>query len=669
MSPVERFLQALRTRGIEPKACKDGWTCRCPSHDDQRPSLSIDHGSDGRALVICHAGCAIEDVVAALGLRVRDLMPEGRQAPRAGTRDRARLNGTDGAGGSRPGKGPRRYFPTAGDAVAALEHNFGARTGLWTYHDRAGDPVMQVVRFDRVQQSGTKPVKEFRPVTRSSDGWFIGSADYGRPLYRLPELMAADQRTVVFVCEGEKAADAARGIGLLATTSPHGAKSAAKADWSVLADREVVVLPDHDRAGHQYAKEVVGLLTVAGAKAVRIVRLADLWPGIPEGGDMADFVNHRGSDAESMASELQSAARNKDPEGSGPVHVDGAPVLIRMSDVTPEEVSWLWPERFALGKPSLIAGDPGLGKSFLTIDIAARVSRGAAWPDTPEAPQSPGGVVLLSAEDGISDTIHPRLAAAGAVMDRITVMQAVRVVSNGKADERAFDLSTDLPALETAILQVPDCKLVVIDPLTAYLGKVDSHRNAELRGLLAPLGNLAARHRVAVIAVTHLNKSTGGPAIYRTIGSVAFSAVSRSAWGVTKDARDPDRRLVLPIKNNLAAMRGGLAFRIDDGASNRGPALAWEPEPVMMSADDAMGPGGPTRRSRTERDDAEEWLAEILDEGPLSFKEIAVSAKEAGISIATLRRAKAGLCVRSRKTGGGGWIWKSSKHEEGKGAQ
>lgn len=620
-------------------------------------------------MMICHAGCKIEDVVAAIGLCMRDLMPDG-PAPRASRRARVDLNGANGAGGNRGARGPRKYFPTAADAVAALERGSRRRTGLWTYHDRAGEPVMQVVRFDTAGESGTKPVKEFRPVARSSEGWFIGSADSGRPLYRLPELLAADACSLVFVCEGEKAADAAREVGLLATTSPHGARSAAKADWSVLADREVVVLPDHDRAGHEYAAEVARLLKTAGAKTIRVVHLADLWREIPEGGDMADFVDNRGNDAQSIGRELQSAVQGARAEKPALVPVDGGPVLIRMSDVTPEEVSWLWPGRFALGKPSLIAGDPGLGKSFLTIDIAARVSRGAGWPDTPEAPQCPGGVVLLSAEDGISDTIYPRLATAGAVMDRIAVMQAVRKVEDGKAAEKPFDLSTDLSALEAAILQVPDCKLVVIDPLTAYLGRVDSHKNAELRGLLAPLGNLATRHRVAVIAVTHLNKSTGGPAIYRTIGSVAFSAVARSAWGVTKDVRDPDRRLMLPIKNNLAAMRGGLAFRVEAGGVDGGAALAWEADAVLMSADDAMGAEGLSRPSRTERDDAAEWLLDYLADGPKPYEEIERAVKDAGMAMGTVRRAKAALHIKSTKAGpSGGWEWELPKHGQGQGAQ
>jgi hypothetical protein len=198
-------------------------------------------------------------------------------------------------------------------------------------------------------------------------------------------------------------------------------------------------------------------------------------------------------------------------------------------------------------------------------------------------------VVLLSAEDGVADTIRPRLDAAGADVTRIVALEAIRAVSGtGRESARTFDLSRDLPALESAIRSVEGCRLVVIDPVTAYLGGVDSHKNAEIRGLLAPLGAIAERHRVAVVAVTHLNKSGGGPAIYRAMGSLAFAAAARAAWAVSKDKDDPRRRLLLPIKNNIAPDTGGLAYRIEPLGVGGCPVVAWEPDAVNVSADDAL---------------------------------------------------------------------------------
>jgi putative DNA primase/helicase len=347
------------------------------------------------------------------------------------------------------------------------------------------------------------------------------------------------------------------------------------------------------------------------------------------------------------------------PDPTPATALNGAPVVVRLADVKPEPVAWLWPGRIAVGKLTLIAGDPGLGKSFLTLDLAARVSTGAGWPDRIGERIEPGGVVLLSAEDGIADTIRPRLDAAGADVSRIVALEAVRVIGEGgRESARTFDLARDLPALEAAIREVERCRLVVIDPVTAYLGDTDSHKNAEVRGLLAPLSDMAARHGVAVVAVTHLNKSGGGPAIYRAMGSLAFAAAARAAWAVSKDKDDPRRRLLLPIKNNIAPDTGGLAYRIEPLGVDGCPAVAWEPDPVSVSADDALAGDREGGGGRSERDDAADWLRDLLGHGPRPARDVEREAREAGYSIATVRRAKAAIGVVSRKPGfGGPWEW------------
>lgn len=663
-TPVERFLAALRGHGHEPRKAGAGWCCRCPAHDDRTPSLSIATGDDGRALVNCHAGCPVDAVCGALGIAKADLFAERlngqrRRVPRARARECLR-SGTPDRGNGGPGSG--QTFPTARKAVAELERRHGPRSAAWTYHDAAGDPVFLSVRFplppDPDKPDG-KPDKTFRPVGRVVGGWIIGDPPGLLPLYGLPGVVATPAGSRVYVTEGEKAADAARAVGLVATTSPHGSKSAAKADWSPLAGWDVVILPDHDDPGERYAADVAGLVTKAGAKSVRIVRLVELWAGMPEGGDMADLVEHRGGDVDPIRADVEALADKTPATKPTPAPIDGAPVIVRLSDVKPEPVAWLWLGRIALGKLTLIAGDPGLGKSFLTLDMAARVSRGWAWPDAPGVATTPGGVVLLSAEDGVADTIRPRLDAAGADVARIVALEAIRSVGdNGRESDRTFDLSRDLPALESAIRSVDGCRLVVIDPVTAYLGGVDSHKNAEIRGLLAPLGAIAERHRVAVVAVTHLNKSGGGPAIYRAMGSLAFAAAARAAWAVSKDKDDPRRRLLLPIKNNIAPDTGGLAYRIDPLGVDGCPVVAWEPDPVSVSADDALAGDRDEGGGRTERDDAAEWLADLLAHGPRPARDVERDARDAGYSIATVRRAKAAIGVESRKPAfGGPWEW------------
>ena len=182
--------------------------------------------------------------------------------------------------------------------------------------------------------------------------------------------------------------------------------------------------------------------------------------------------------------------------------------LVRVSDVTMESINWLWPGRIAKGKISLIAGHPGLGKSQVTISIAATVSTGGLWP-VDNIPAEVGNVVFLSAEDDIADTLKPRLIASGADTERIEVIQSVR----DRNRPRMFSFTADLDKLQQL-----KADLLIIDPITAYLGDVDSHNNADIRSVLAPLAELASRQKMAVLCVSHLNKSQNVEAVCRVSG-------------------------------------------------------------------------------------------------------------------------------------------------------
>lgn len=343
------------------------------------------------------------------------------------------------------------------------------------------------------------------------------------------------------------------------------------------------------------------------------------------------------------------------------------PVIVNMADVEPEAVHWLWPGRFALGKLTLLVGDPGLGKSMMTLDMVARLTKGRPWPDAPDVNNSVGGAVLLSAEDDAGDTIRPRLDAAGADVSRVNLIRAVRRRPKYDPDNEApapvelmFDLTRDLGALESAIMQTPDCRLVVIDPISAYLGGTDSHKNADVRAMLAPLSDLACRRRVAIVAVTHLNKNAGGQAMYRAMGSLAFTAASRAVWAVAKDKDDPLRRLVLPVKNNLAGDVRGMAYRIESAGPDSAPRVVWEPDPVDVDIDDALA-----RDSDGANDagDAADWLREALADGELPATEVLKQGRDNGITDKALRNALKSIGGRRRREGfgkGGMWFWSLS---------
>ena len=333
-----------------------------------------------------------------------------------------------------------------------------------------------------------------------------------------------------------------------------------------------------------------------------------------------------------------------------------SPVLITVSSVQRKPIRWLWPGRLALGKLSLISGDPGTGKSHVTIDMAARITRGAPWPDGTSAGNAPKGhAILLSAEDDIGDTIGPRLEAAGADLDRVHVIEAVRLApeKNGETQTRSFSLLADVAVLDEALKKKPETRLVVIDPISAYLPGVDSHKNTDTRGALAPLAKLAAIHMVAIVCVTHLNKAQKSKAMYRSISSIAFVAAARAAWAVTKDEENPDRRLFLPVKNNLAKDTQGLAYTLEPWPDDCSLArVVWDPNPIAISADEAMN--HEANQERYEWQAACEWLADHLAAGPVPANEVLREGRESGgFSVKTIRKAGRKLGVKHVRDGYG----------------
>jgi hypothetical protein len=340
-------------------------------------------------------------------------------------------------------------------------------------------------------------------------------------------------------------------------------------------------------------------------------------------------------------------------QSSGEVSTAVGCVVVRLSDVEPQQVRWLWPGRIPAGKLTLVAGDPGLGKSTMTLDIAARVSRGIPFHDCRDIPNPAGDVLILSAEDDPADTIRPRLDAAGADAARVHWIEGVRRI--GEHGVGQFSLDTDMPHLQRAIQKANAPRLVIVDPISAYMGwRTDSHRNTDVRALLAPLAALAAKHGVAVLAITHLNKGSGGKAIYRATGSLAFAAAARAVWLVVADANDRARRLLLPAKMNLATDPTGLAFTI------RGSVIHWEAEPVSMTADEALASELENEDDRASRLDAGDWLEAALDNGSLPAKEVLRQAKANGITPSALRRAKTERDVESFKISYAAkeWYWR-----------
>ena len=313
------------------------------------------------------------------------------------------------------------------------------------------------------------------------------------------------------------------------------------------------------------------------------------------------------------------------------------------SQIEPREVEWFWPERVAIGKLSILVGDAGLGKTFLSLDLAARLSRGDEMPDGSLPPA--GEAAILTCEDSEYDTIRPRLDAAGAEPSRVHHIDGVGPVG-GKP--RFLALNRHLEAMNVWLKAHPEVRYFIFDPISAFLGDgVDSHKNSDVRAVLGPLADMAEQHRVAVLGITHMSKGNA-KALHRVIGSVAFVAAARAAWSVSKDPDDPDRRLFLPVKNNLGNI-DGLAYRLT--GSGKDTHIEWEDGPITMTADDAEAPG-----ERSPIHEATEWLQARLDNGAVNAAVVLREAGKDGIAERTLKRAKADLGISSRREGSN-WVW------------
>ena len=339
-------------------------------------------------------------------------------------------------------------------------------------------------------------------------------------------------------------------------------------------------------------------------------------------------------------------------------------VMRCMTEVQIKPIDWLWKNRLAKGKVTALAGDGGLGKTTVLLDISARTSRGDVWPDG-EGRAPVGSTIILSSEDDPADTIKPRLAAASADMEKIHFIPMVR---NEDGSGRQFNLQSDLGKLEDEIVRLGDVHLVIIDPITAYLGKVDSHKNAEVRGVLGPLGEMAARLNVAVICNTHFSKVAGGNANSKIIGSVAFVNHARMAIIVTEDPEDSTRRLFIPSKTNISRLTDGMSFRIEerfvegDGQEVLATMIAWDTTPVTVSANDVVAALGAGDGGKTLKAEAIEFLEDALRDGPLGAADVQSSARKAGHSSKSIRSAREALGIKPEKLGmDGGWVWRLPK--------
>jgi len=321
----------------------------------------------------------------------------------------------------------------------------------------------------------------------------------------------------------------------------------------------------------------------------------------------------------------------------------------KLDTVTPQSVEWLWPGRIPQKKLVVIGGDPGLGKSQLTMDLVARITSGKAWPDGSGLAVQ-GNALVLNAEDDAADTIRPRVDAMGGDPSRVWVIEGVKYGSN----DHHLSLTRDLVLLQDGIRE-HQAAIVVVDPLTAYLGGVDTAKDAPVRPIVTQLNQLAMKEQVTIIALIHLNKAQQMDALYRVSGSLAFISIPRVAYLVAQAPDDEERRVLASLKFNIGPTPAPLAYRI--GAEG----VIWDPEPYALDARQLLGAGEAGDRKATKLEEAKDFLVACLENGPQPSVRVEAAAKNHGISPRTLERARAELSVDSKHRGGlageGEWVW------------
>ena len=333
-------------------------------------------------------------------------------------------------------------------------------------------------------------------------------------------------------------------------------------------------------------------------------------------------------------------------------------VLRRVCDIECSPVNWLWPQRVVGDGLTIVTGPVGNTKSLFTIDLAAAVSRGSRWPDgTGHAPT--GSVILFGAEDDAGKIIRPRLAASGADLTRVHVCEGA-TIGVGNSEPMAVVIEHHIRELRAALEQMPDCRLIVFDPLPDFIS-ADENNSAEVRAALMPLTKLAQDKNVAVVAVLHQNKKTDLAAVQRIAGSVAFAQIARCVLAIGDHPEDTGggiekRRVLLVAKNNYGARGVGQAYRLVKRNSDQ-VSLEWIDGQLTMDADELVRRPNGGRQHDDKRSAAVDALRQRLGLGQAAAATVTEELQDDGFGRRQIEHACATLNVVKSKTRDG-WQWR-----------
>jgi len=324
-------------------------------------------------------------------------------------------------------------------------------------------------------------------------------------------------------------------------------------------------------------------------------------------------------------------------------------ILNPLSTIQPEPVSWLWENFLPKGMITLISGDPGSGKTWFSLDCAARISRGLPWPDGNRQNEL-GNVVYINIEDPQATVIRPRVDSLGGDPKKIFV------ITGDKEELTDLSSSRGIAYLESCLKKIPEpIRLLVIDPVIDFSGGTNPNAAEQVRQFLNPLANLADRFQTAVVLISHLNKTQTHSAIYRTVGTASgWMGKARAAFLIFRNQEEPKQRYIAPIKTNLAPEEPAyLSFYIEGGK------LIYQKVDTAFDIEDHLNPE--RREEAPQLAEAQAFLKALFEDNLIIEAENAYNeSMKAGISKRTLARAKSQLRIESVREGGR-WKWKLSK--------